>query len=138
MASENDRKVSLEAFIWNKPTESGVREFRSLHILVPNDEPILDGRIRIQFQFRTVSNNVDDHKETPHNELSFTCIGSYDCDNSCGQPCDAYYFLPDPPSQLMSGCSMLPPDSYPDCPVVANAFPCDHDDITIQVVALVG
>lgn len=107
----------LDAYIITTPTQSPVEEYRSLHVLVPNDSTILEGIIQIRFHFF----------DRAYRELPFTCIGAYDQDNELDQPCDAYYFLPDPRARL--------PERYPFCRVIARAYPAD--ETTADVVVLV-
>lgn len=107
----------LDAYIITTPTQSPVEEYRSLHVLVPDDSKILEGIIHLRFHFF----DKDCH------ELEFMCIEAYDQDNELDQPCDAYYFLPEPGARL--------PERYPFCRVTARAYPAD--ETTADVVVLV-
>lgn len=99
--------VYLEAFIWSEPSHptKAVFEYRSVHILVPNDQVELEGVVFLQFNF------LNEDGES----IDFDYIEAYEADNEEGEPCDAYFFLP------KLGDAHLPPGFPGSCSVVAVA-----------------
>ncbi len=97
-----------------------VHEFRSLHIVIPNESRSLpESVIELKFHF------FDINKQ----ELSFHYIESYSCDNEFEKPADGYYFMPGSDNSLSES-------EYLSCVVKIRMVLDPKDETTAHVVAV--
>lgn len=112
----------IRAFInRRRPKEpDSVHEFRSLHIVIPNESRSLpESVIELKFQF------FDMNKK----ELSFHYIESYSCNDEYEKPSDGYYFMPGTENDLSES-------DYLSCGVKVGTVLDPDNKTTAHVVAV--